>query len=57
MTGGSADIYRDDDLITHTSNSGFYTDIIGAKGGGTYVYKVCAGGNPAVCSNVDAVVF
>lgn len=55
-TGTDVEIYRDGALITTTANDGFYTDNIGAVGGGSYVYKVCeTGGSP--CSNDATVTF
>lgn len=40
--------------ITGSGSSGSYTDHIDSKGGGTYVYKVCASGT---CSNEATVTF
>lgn len=55
-TGGSVQIYRDSVLIATVSNNGSYTDNIGQKGKGTYVYKVCeSGGSP--CSGNVTVTF
>jgi hypothetical protein len=57
-SGSSAtnvDIYRDTFKIT-TANDGFYNDNIGAKGGATYLYKVCDAGT-SNCSNTVTVVF
>ncbi len=52
-----------DDVVVHrnaveitTANVGFYSDDIGAKGGATYVYKVCDAGS-SNCSNEVTVVF
>jgi len=61
-TGGSAqswDIYRQGTVI-HTVPSGGsdnYTDNIGAKGGGSYTYKMCAAGGTSNCSNEVTIVF
>ena len=55
-SGGGAgpfQVYRDGTLIESAASSP-YTDDIGARGGGTYVYQVCDGGN---CSNSATVVF
>jgi hypothetical protein len=52
----SVDIYRDGTLIASTYNSGFYTDDIGQKGGGTYTYHVCEEGT-SICSNEATVTF
>jgi serine protease len=40
-TSNNVDIFRDGNKITTTSNSGSYTDNIGARGGATYSYQVC----------------
>jgi len=55
---GTADveIYRDAALIDTVPNSGFHTDAIGTKGGGSYVYQVCETGGGA-CSNTVVVGF
>ena len=55
-TSASVDIYRDGTLIASTYNSGFYTDDIGQKGGGTYTYHVCEEGT-SICSNEATVTF
>ena len=49
-------IYRDS-LPIETPNDGAETDNIDAKGGETYVYKVCETGASPVCSAEDTVVF
>jgi hypothetical protein len=49
-------IYRGS-LPIETTNDGVETDNIDAKGGGTYVYKVCETGATPVCSAEDIVVF
>ena len=56
VTSTSVDVYRDGVVIVTTSNDGTYTDNIGIKGGGTYIYKVCEAGT-ATCSNEATVVF
>ncbi len=55
-TGANVDVYRDGALITTTANDGFYTDIIGGRGRGTFVFKVCEAGT-ATCSNNSTVSF
>lgn len=55
-TTSQVDIYRDGSLIATVSNSGSYTDNIGQKGGGTYVYEVCEAGT-STCSAGATVVF
>jgi PKD repeat protein len=58
-TGATTDpviIYRDSVQI-ETPNDGKETDNIDAKGGGTYVYKVCETGDSPVCSAEDIVIF
>jgi PKD repeat protein len=53
---GSVDVYRDGLKITTTSNDGEYTDLIGKKGGGSYVYKICEAGT-TTCSPEVTVSF
>ena len=61
-TGSSAlswEIYRQGTVI-HTVPAGglnAHTDIIGAKGGGSYTYKMCAAGGTSICSNEVTIVF
>ncbi|PUB09973.1 subtilase family protein [Yoonia sediminilitoris] len=54
--GIEVDIYRDGSLITTEPNNGAYSDPIGGKGGGTYLYEACEAGT-STCSNSVAVVF
>jgi extracellular elastinolytic metalloproteinase len=54
--GGTVDIFRNGARITTTDNDGAHTDVIGAKGGGSYTYKVCEAGT-SVCSPERAVTF
>ena len=49
-TSTSVDIWRDSTLVKTVDNTGFYTDAIGASGGGTYTYRVCEAGT-STCSN------
>ena len=58
-TGGASsqvDIYRSGTKIATVSNSGAYTDNIGAVGGGSYTYQVCEAGT-STCSNTVTVTF
>src|SRR5262249_16050304 len=56
-TSNNIDIYRNGVLITTVPNvPGFYTDNIGARGKGTYTYRVCGAGTQN-CSNQVTVKF
>jgi len=55
--GTEVNVVRDGTIITATSNDGAHTDIIGAKGGGSYSYQVCETDDSAVCSPAQSVVF
>ncbi len=56
-TSTDVDIYRDGDVITTVSNSDFYTDSIGVRGGNVrYTYQVCEAGTQN-CSNEVIVRF
>jgi len=56
-TSSSVDVYRNGVLIaTVPKIPGFYTDHMGAKGRGTYRYKVCEAGTQN-CYNEVAVRF
>jgi thermitase len=46
----TVDVWRNAILIATTANDGFYTDAIGATGGGTYTYRVCEA-STTTCSN------
>jgi subtilisin len=46
----SVDVFRNEIFIATTANDGFYTDAIGATGGGSYTYRVCEAGT-TTCSN------
>jgi subtilisin len=52
----NVDVYRDGSLIATTANDGAYTDNIGNKGGGSYVYEVCEEGT-ASCSDPVTATF
>jgi len=55
-TGTNVDVYRNNALITTTANDGFYTDIIGGHGHGSFTYQVCNVGSQT-CSNEATVTF
>ncbi|HWB73287.1 MAG TPA: S8 family serine peptidase [Egibacteraceae bacterium] len=55
-TSTNVDVYRDGAVIATTANDGAYTDDIGAKGAGSYTYKVCEAGT-TICSNEATVAF
>ncbi|HEX9766683.1 MAG TPA: S8 family serine peptidase, partial [Nitriliruptorales bacterium] len=52
----NVDVYRHGTVVATTANDGAYTDNIGARGGGSYVYKVCEAGT-TTCSNDVTVTF
>lgn len=52
----SVDIYRNGALLTIAPNTGAFTDYIGGKSAGTFVYKVCDTRSTR-CSNLATVVF
>ncbi len=54
--GTNVEIWRDAVLVTTVANTGSYTDAIGAKGGGSYLYQVCETGG-GICSNTVVVSF
>ena len=54
-SASSFDVYRDGAVIATVGGSA-YTDNIGNKGGGSYVYQVCEAGT-ATCSNEATVTF
>ena len=49
--------FRDGAPVATNTSANSMTDNIGAKGGATYVYKVCATGSTSNCSNTVTVVF
>jgi subtilisin family serine protease len=51
-TGASIDVFRDGTNLGSTANDGAYTDAIGAKGGGSYTYRVCQAGTSTCSGNV-----
>jgi subtilisin family serine protease len=52
----SVDVYRDNSPIATRVTTDPYTDSIGAKGGGSYTYRVCAAGT-TTCSPDVTVTF
>lgn len=57
-TTANVDVYRNDALIIQaTNNDGAETDNIGAKGGGTYTYRLCDTNTPNICSAPVTIVF
>lgn len=59
-SGGSAtsfDVYRDGNPIASGVSGKPYTDNIGQKGGGSYLYQVCEAGSLTNCSNIVQVGF
>jgi len=50
----NVDVYRDGDYIETVPNSGFYTDNIGNKGGGSYTYQIY---DTETWSNIATVTF
>ena len=52
---GAGTLYRDGDLrLTFTDFLYSFVDNIGKKGGGTYIYQVCGGGE---CTNTATASF
>ena len=56
-SGTNVDIVRNGSVVTATNNDGSYTDNIGAKGGGSYTYKVCETGSSTACSAELNIIF
>jgi subtilisin family serine protease len=48
----SVDVFRGTAKVATTANDGAYTDAIGSKGGGSYVYRVCEAGTTTCSGNV-----
>jgi subtilisin len=55
-TSSSVNVYRNNVLIVTTPNDTQHTDPINAKGGGSYIYRVCEA-NSSICSNNVTVSF
>jgi subtilisin len=53
----SVDVYRNGSLRARLANDGSHTDAIGAKGSGTYTYRICEAGSTTTCSNTATVTF
>ena len=56
-TTSNVTIARNGGVIATVPNSGAYTDNIGSKGSGTYMYRVCEAGGGGLCSNVVTIAF
>jgi hypothetical protein len=55
-SGADVTIERDGQIVATVPNTGLYTDPIGSKGGGVYLYRACESGS-AECSNEVMVAF
>lgn len=55
-SGTNVDVFRNGTKVVTTANDGAHTDNVGAKGGGSYVYKLCEAGT-STCSNEVTVTF
>jgi hypothetical protein len=55
-TSGNVDVFRNNSMITTTTNDGFHTDNINNRGGGSYTYRVCEEGT-LTCSNNVTIAF
>jgi subtilisin family serine protease len=55
-TASGVDVFRNGAKVATTANDGAHTDNIGAKGGGSYTYKVCEAGT-TTCSSEVTVTF
>jgi len=53
----NVDVIRDTVTVATVANDGAYTDNTGAKGGGSYVYKICEAGSPSACSPEKTAAF
>ncbi len=51
------DVVRNGSVVATVSGLNTHTDNIGAKGGASYVYKICETGSTTACSNEVTVVF
>lgn len=52
----TVDVFRNGARVATVANTGATTDVINARGGGSYTYQVCGGGT-STCSNKATVVF
>jgi hypothetical protein len=58
VPAGNLEIFRNGALVaTVPASAGAYTDDTGQKGSATFLYRVCAEGDPGSCSNEVTVVF
>ncbi len=55
-SGSTVDVYRDGALIATTANDGGHLDNTGARGSGSFTYRVCNAGT-STCSSAVAVSF
>ncbi len=55
-TSADVDIFRNGVKILTTTNDGAHADNTGAKGGGSFTYKVCEAGT-STCSPNRTIVF
>ena len=55
FTTTNVGITRDGTLIATTANDGAYTDNIGKKGGGSYLYEICEVDPAGACGSATAV--
>jgi len=56
-SASSFDVYRDGNQIDSGVSGNYYTDDLGKRGGGIYLYQVCEAGSPTNCSNIVTVDF
>jgi hypothetical protein len=56
-TTANVDIVRDGNVVATVADTGAYTDPINAKGGGSYLYKICEQGSSTACSQEVAANF
>ena len=56
-TTSSVAVYRNGTFLWNTGNDGSATDAIGAKGGGTWSYRLCETGSAPACSSTVTVRF
>jgi subtilisin family serine protease len=55
---GTLNLLRNGGFVTTVSGpAGTYTDNIGNKGGGSYIYQLCSASSPGTCSNLVTVTF
>jgi subtilisin family serine protease len=55
-SGSNVNVFRNGTSVATTANDGAYTDVIGARGGGSYTYRVCEAGT-STCSGDVTVSF